>query len=58
MWALQTLAIYLVPFLLIGIAVTLLMMRYGVGLSDVQEQAGTGRRPRRVFLSGGWRTED
>ena len=58
MWALQTLAIYLVPFLMIGIAIKLLMKRYGVDLSDVQKQAGPKRGPRRIFLLGGWRTED
>jgi hypothetical protein len=56
-WALETLAIYLTPFLIIGIAVRLLMKRYGVDLTDVQEQAGTKRRARKVFLLGGWRTE-
>jgi hypothetical protein len=58
MWALETVAIYLTPFLIIGIAVRLLMKRYGVDLADVQKQAGTKRKPRRVFLLGGWRTED
>jgi hypothetical protein len=58
MWALETVAIYLTPFLIIGIAVRLLMKRYGVDLADVQKQAGTKRRPRRLFLLGGWRTED
>ncbi len=58
MWALEALAIYLTPFLIIGIAVKMLMKRYGVELSDAQEQAGTKRRPRRIFLLGGWRTED
>ena len=57
MWALETLAIYLTPFLIIGIAVRLLMKRYDVELADVQEQAGTKRRPRKVFLLGAWRTE-
>ena len=58
MWALETLAIYLTPFLLIGIAVRFLMKRFAVDLTDVQEQAGTKRKPRKVFLLGGWRTED
>ena len=58
MWALETLAIYLTPFLIVGIAVKLLMKRYSVALSDVQEQAGPRRKPRRIFLLGGWRTED
>jgi hypothetical protein len=58
MWALEALAIYLTPFLIIGIAAKMLMKRYGVELSDAQEQAGTKRRQRRIFLLGGWRTED
>jgi hypothetical protein len=55
--SLETLAIYLTPFLVIGIAIKLLMKRYGTDLSDVQEQAGTKRKPRRAFLLGSWRTE-
>ena len=58
MWALETVAIYLTPFLIIGIAVRLLMKRYGVDLADVQKQAGPKRKPRRVFLLGGWRNEE
>lgn len=55
--ALETLVIYLTPFLIIGIAIKLLMNRYGTDLADVQGQAGTKRQPRKVFLLGGWRTE-
>lgn len=55
--ALETLAIYLTPFLVIGIAIKLLLKRHSVELADVQQQAGTERRPRKVFLLGGWRTE-
>jgi hypothetical protein len=55
--ALETLAIYLIPFLVIGIAIKLVMRRYSVELADVQKQAGTERRPRKVFLLGGWRAE-
>jgi hypothetical protein len=58
MWALETLAIYLTPFLIIGIAVRLLMKRNGIDLADVHEQAGTKRRARKVFLLGGWRREE
>lgn len=57
MSALETLAIYVTPFLLVGIAIKLLMRRYSVDLADVQEQAGPKRKPRKVFLLGGWRTE-
>jgi hypothetical protein len=56
--ALETLVIYVAPFLIIGIAVKLLMKRKGVDLSDVQSQAGPNRRRRRVFLLGGWRSEE
>ncbi|MBR0697318.1 hypothetical protein [Bradyrhizobium lablabi] len=58
MWELEALAIYLTPFLIIGIAIRFLMKRYGVDLADVQKQAGTNREPRRVFLLGGWRSEE
>jgi hypothetical protein len=57
MRALETLLIYLVPFLVIGLAARLLMKRSSVDLTDVQSQAGARRRPRRVFLLGGWRSE-
>jgi len=56
--ALETSVIYVAPFLIIGIAVKLLMKRKGVDLSDVQSQAGPNRRRRRVFLLGGWRSEE
>jgi len=58
MGALTTLAIYLVPFLVIGTLAKLLMKRKGVDLTDVQAQAGPNRRKRRVFLLGAWRTEE
>jgi hypothetical protein len=57
MWALEVLAIYITPFLLLGAAIKFLMKRYGVDLSDVQSQAGRNRRARKVFLLGGWRTD-
>jgi len=34
-----------------------LMKRYAVDLPEVQKHAGPNRRPRRLFLLGGWRTE-
>jgi hypothetical protein len=58
MRALETLAIYLTPFLILGAAVKFMMKRYGVDLSDAQEQAGSKRRRRRIFLLGSWRAED
>ena len=57
MRALEILAIYVTPFLVLGAAAKLLMRRYSVDLTDVQKQAGPNRRARRVFLLGGWRTE-
>jgi hypothetical protein len=50
-------AITVVPFVIIGIAVKFLMKRKGVDLSDVQAQAGSDRRRRKVFLLGFWRDE-
>ncbi len=58
MHALRTLAIYVTPFLIIGIAVKLLMKRRSVDLSDVQAQAGPNRKARKVFLLGAWRREE
>ena len=57
MRALEVFAIYVAPFLIVGIAVKLLMKRRGVDLSDVQAQAGPKRRARKVFLLGAWRNE-
>jgi hypothetical protein len=58
MRALETLVIYVMPFLIIGIAAKLLMKRRGVDLSDVQAQAGPSRKARKVFLLGAWRNEE
>ncbi len=57
MHALETLLIYLTPFLVVGIAARLMMKRHNVELSDIQQQAGANRRPRKVFLLGSWRRE-
>lgn len=57
MKALETFAIYVMPFLLLGLLAKLLLQRCVVNLTDVQEQAGPKRRARKVFLLGGWRTE-
>ncbi len=57
MKALETFAIYVTPFVILGVAAKLLLQRYAVDLTDVREQAGPKRKPRRVFLLGGWRTE-
>jgi hypothetical protein len=52
--ALQIFAIYVTPFLIIAAAITLLMKRYAVDLTDVQKQ---GTKPRRRFLLGVWYTD-
>ena len=56
-YALAVLAIYLVPFWLLGFGIRFLMRRHAVDLTDVHSQAGSQRSPRRVFLLGAWRTE-
>ncbi|MHC2250392.1 hypothetical protein [Bradyrhizobium embrapense] len=53
--AFEVFAIYLMPFVIIGIAIKLLMKRYGVDLPDVQKQAGSA--PKRRFLLGSWRSD-
>ena len=55
--AFEVFAIYMVPFLLLGLLIRLVMKRYAVDLTDVQSQAGSRRRARKVFLLGAWRTE-
>jgi hypothetical protein len=55
--ALLTLAIYLLPFLVLAIAAKRWMDRRGVNLSDVQAEANP-RRGRSRFLLGIWRRED
>ncbi|MBR0801710.1 hypothetical protein JQ615_40920 [Bradyrhizobium jicamae] len=57
MKALETFAIYVTPFLVLGLAARLLLQRYVVDLADLQKLAGPKRKPRRVFLLGSWRTE-
>jgi hypothetical protein len=56
MRALEVLAIYVAPFLILGAAVKFWMKRYAVDLTDAQRQAGGP--PRRRFLLGAWRTEE
>jgi hypothetical protein len=55
MRALEVLAIYVTPFLILGAAVKFWMKR-SVDLTDAQRQAGGP--PRCRFLLGAWRTED
>ena len=56
MKAFEVFAIYVVPFLIVGVAIRFLMKRYAVDLPDVEKQVGP--KPRRRFLLGVWRTED
>jgi hypothetical protein len=56
MRALEVLAIYVTPFLILGVGVKFWMRRHAVGLPDVQGQAGGA--PKRRFLLGAWRTEE
>jgi hypothetical protein len=53
MKAIEVFAIYVTPFLVIGVAIKLLMQRYAVDLPDVKN---AGSKPRRRFLLGAWRT--
>ena len=48
--AFETFAIYITPFVIIGAAVSFLMKRYAVDLSDVEKQAGP--KPRRRISLG------
>jgi hypothetical protein len=56
MEALKVFAVYVVPFLIIAVAIKLWMKRYGVDLPDVQKVAGS--RPKRRFLLGAWRADE
>ena len=56
MKAFEVLAIYLTPFLIVGVAIRLLMKRYAINLPDVQKHADS--RPKRRFLLGAWRTDE
>jgi hypothetical protein len=55
--ALLTLAIYITPFLLIGIAAKLWIRRKAVTLSDVQAEGDPKREGRSRFLLGIWQHE-
>jgi len=56
MRALEVLAIYLTPFLILGAAVRFWMKRHAIDLRDAHGQAGGA--PRRRFLLGAWRTDE
>jgi hypothetical protein len=51
-----TFAIYVTPFLILGFVAKRLLQRNVVDLTDVQVQAGSKRRARKLFLLGAWRT--
>jgi hypothetical protein len=55
MEALLTAAIYVVPFLVLGIAARIWLRRHSVALSDAQAEADPNRAKRPVFLLGIWR---
>jgi hypothetical protein len=50
-------AVTVVPFVIIGMAVKILMKCKVLELSDVQRQAGPNRKPRKVLLLGSWRAK-
>jgi hypothetical protein len=56
MRALEVFAIYVTPFLIIGVAIRFLMKRYAVDLPDLEKQVGP--KPKHRFLLGAWRTEE
>jgi hypothetical protein len=56
MKALEVFAIYVTPFLILGVAIRFWMKRHGVDLPEVEKQVGP--KPKRRFLLGAWRTED
>jgi hypothetical protein len=52
-----TLAVYVAPFVVIGVAAKLWMRRRGVELTDVQAEGDPHRKRRPRFLLGIWRDE-
>jgi len=52
MEAFEVFAIYVMPFLIIGVAIKLLLKRYAVDLPDVRKLGGS--KPVRRFLLGAW----
>ncbi|MEN3348847.1 MAG: hypothetical protein V7632_2482 [Bradyrhizobium sp.] len=55
MRAFEVFAIYVAPFVIVGLAIRLWMKRHGVDLPDVRKQAGAP--PRQRFLLGAWRRD-
>ena len=55
--ALLTVAVYITPFLLIGLAAKIWIKRKGVDLTDVQAEGDPNRERRPRFLLGIWRDE-
>ena len=56
MKALEVLAIYVMPFLIIGMALKIWMKSHAVELTEAQKQSGGA--PRRRFLLGAWRSDE
>ena len=56
MRALLTVAVYITPFLLIGVAAKIWIKRKGVELSDVQAEGDPNRKRRARFLLAACRT--
>jgi hypothetical protein len=56
--ALLIAAIYVVPFLALGILARLWLRRRSVALSDAQAEADPNRPKRPVFLLGIWRDRE
>jgi hypothetical protein len=55
--ALLIVAVYLIPFLLIGLSARIWMKCKGIELSDVQAESDPHRKRRPRFLLGIWRDE-
>jgi hypothetical protein len=54
---LLTLALYLLPFLMIAVAARVWMRRKGVGMAEVRAEGDPNRGGRTRFLLGSWRRE-
>ena len=57
MRALLTVAVYLIPFLVIGMSAKIWVKHKGIELSDVQAEGDAHRKRRPRFLLGIWRDE-
>lgn len=57
MHALEMFAVYVTPFLILGMVAKRWLSRHAVDLGDVHDLAGKNRGTRKVFLLGSWRSE-